>query len=118
MSIEPPELVRLAGRPERTRKRTDVGAAFGERISLGPAMNKDLVLRHASMSKLHAYFELGDGGLFRVADAGSRNGVVVNGTKTAPKALNEIAVGDAITFGSLWTMVLDARTPWCVLRRR
>jgi hypothetical protein len=100
------------------RKRTDVDAVFGERISLGRALNKDLVFRHASISKFHAYFELGDGGACRVADAGSKNGVIVNGTKIAPKASLEVTVGDAITFGSLWTMVLDARTLWRVLRHR
>jgi hypothetical protein len=100
------------------QKRTDVDAVFGERISLGRAMNKDLVFRHASISKFHAYFELSDGGMCRVADAGSKNGVVVNGTKIAPKSLVEVNVGDAVTFGAVWTMVLDARTLWRLLRHR
>lgn len=100
------------------RKRTDVDAVFGERISIGRAMNKDIVFRHASISKFHAYFQLTDPDRCTVSDAGSKNGTMVNGTRLQPKEVVEVVSGDHVTFGSISTIVLDARTLWRVLRAR
>jgi hypothetical protein len=100
------------------RKRKDVDAAFGDRVSVGRALNKDLAFRHASVSKFHAYFQLPDGDRCSVADAGSKNGTMVNGSPLAPKQLVELASGDHVTFGSVFTIVMDARTLWRVLRTR
>lgn len=100
------------------RKRTDVDAAFGERISVGRALNKDLVFRHASISKFHAYFQLGAPHVCALADAGSKNGTSVNGSPIPPKGTVEVVSGDKVTFGSVRTVVLDVRTLWRVLRVR
>jgi hypothetical protein len=100
------------------RKRTDVDAAFGERISIGRALNKDLVFRHASISKFHAYFQLGAPYVCALADAGSKNGTTVNGSRIPPKGVVEVVSGDRVTFGSVRTVVLDARTLWRVIRLR
>src|SRR4051794_10640808 len=45
---------------------------WADRISIGRAANNDLVIRHASVSKLHAHLRV-DGARVYVADAGSRN---------------------------------------------
>lgn len=100
------------------RKRTDVDAAFRDRISIGRALNKDLVFRHASISKFHAYFQLGAPYVCALADAGSKNGTSVNGARIPPKGVTEVVSGDKVTFGSVRTVVLDARTLWRVLRAR
>ncbi|HVU02594.1 MAG TPA: FHA domain-containing protein [Polyangiaceae bacterium] len=99
------------------RKRHGVDSAFEDRISLGRAMNKDIVLRHSSISKFHAYFQF-DGDRCLLADAGSKNGTTVNGAKLPPKETTEVVNGDQILFGSVATTVLDARTLWRLMRLR
>lgn len=100
------------------RKRTDVDVVFGDRISIGRALNKDIVLRHASISKFHAYFQAGASDRCTLADAGSKNGTLVNGVRLKPKESVEVVSGDQVVFGSIPTIVLDARTLWRVLRVR
>lgn len=100
------------------QKRADVDAAFGDRISIGRALNKDIVLRHASISKFHAYFQLDAPNLCSLSDAGSKNGTLLNGTRIAPREVVEVVSGDRVTFGSVSTLVLDARTLHHVLRGR
>jgi len=100
------------------RKRVDVDAVFGERISIGRALNKDVVLRHASISKFHAYFQLGGATHCALADAGSKNGTTVNGTRIPPKEVVEVVSGDRVGFGSVSTIVLDAQSLHHVLRTR
>jgi hypothetical protein len=99
------------------QKRTDVDAVFEDRISIGRALNKDIVFRHASISKFHAYFQLGTANRCALADVGSKNGTIVNGSRAKPKEAVEVVSGDHIVFGSISTIVLDARTLWRVLRR-
>ncbi len=45
-----------------------------DRVLVGRARNNDLVIRHASVSKLHAFFEARDHRLV-LCDAGSKNGI-------------------------------------------
>lgn len=99
------------------QKRTDVDVVFEDRISIGRALNKDIVFRHASISKFHAYFRLDASSRCAVADAGSKNGTIVNGSRIKSKGAVEVVSGDHIVFGSVSTIVLDARTLWRVLRQ-
>lgn len=98
------------------RKRVDGGGALGDRVSVGRAMNKDVVLRHSSISKFHAYLQRSETGLWSVTDAGSKNGTSVEGARLDPKESRRLASGERVTFGSIQTAFLDARTVWQLLR--
>jgi hypothetical protein len=96
------------------RKRVS-GSPYPDRISVGRARNQDIVLRHASVSKFHAWFE-GGAGVVYVADAGSTNGTTVNGKALAPRAKTAVGPGDTVRFGTIDTFLCQARDLWDFLR--
>jgi len=83
-----------------------------DRIVVGRARNNDVVLRHASVSKFHAWFECLADGVVRVADAGSTNGTKLNGERLEPKTLVEVAHGSPLIFGRVTTFVCDPMLLW------
>lgn len=99
------------------RKRTDVDAAFTDRISIGRATNKDIVLRHHSVSKFHAWFELDESATFHVADADSKNSTWVNGVALAPRELTPVEPGDLLRFGLVEAVLVSAQALWDALNR-
>jgi hypothetical protein len=111
-------LERFVGAPHYLiplQKRAGVDAAFAERISVGRAPNRDIVLRHGSVSKFHAWFTSDAAGAFSLTDSGSKNGTRLNGEPLKPRESRPIQSGDEITFGSVRAAVCDARTLWRVL---
>jgi len=98
------------------RKRGDADALFMDRISVGRARNKDVVLRHRSISKFHAWFEVDDLGKFHVTDAGSKNFTRVNGETLASRVRTPVEPGGTIRFGSLDCVLCTPRTLWTALR--
>lgn len=96
------------------RKRA-ADSTYSDRISVGRARNKDLVLRDRSVSKFHAWFERDDRGTFHVADAGSKNGTKVNSTSLAARQLAAIKPGDVVRFGSVEVALCFAETLWRAL---
>ena len=82
------------------RKRTD-DPTFLDRVSVGRATNKDVVLRHPSVSKFHAWFEMDDHGSLYVADSDSTNGTMLGAKKLAPRELTRVNSGDHVRFGSV-----------------
>jgi hypothetical protein len=97
-----------------TRRRFEVqrllkaaGVALPERLSVGRARDCDIVLRHPSVSKLHAHFRLEDGRVTLLDDS-SRNGTAVNDTPLIPERRVPVNSGDRIRFGTLETMIYDA----------
>jgi hypothetical protein len=89
---------------------------FQERVSVGRARNKDVVLRHPSVSKFHAWFERDPEGNWCVADAGSKNGTRANASDVAARELARIKPGDVLRFGSVEVMLCSADSLWKTLR--
>jgi FHA domain len=83
------------------------GHPFPDRISVGRARNCDIVLRHSSVSKLHAHFRL-DGEYVAILDNSSRNGTAVNDEPLIPEQRAQVHSGDRIRLGTLESLLLDA----------
>ena len=96
------------------RKRTAVQSAFRKRISVGRATNQDILLRDASVSKSHAWFEVDETGTFHVADAGSTNGTKIENDTLEPRSTTPVQPGQLITFGSVEALLVDAESLWRV----
>jgi FHA domain-containing protein len=94
------------------RKREDSDALFMGRISIGRARNKDIVLRHSSVSKFHAWFEVDPSEELFLCDAGSTNLTHVNGEPVEPRARTGVGPGDAVRFGAIETILCSPRTFW------
>jgi hypothetical protein len=90
--------------------------SYVDRISVGRARNKDIVLRHPSVSKFHAWFERDAQGNWCVADAGSKNGTRANATEMQARELVKIKTGDVLRFGSVEAMVCGSDTLWKAVR--
>jgi hypothetical protein len=91
-------------------KRADAARVFSERVTIGRARNSDVVLRHESVSKFHAWFARDEQNAYFVQDASShngtwRNGVVLQGGETA-----RLASGDLLRFGNVEATYCDAAT--------
>jgi len=97
------------------RKREGAEQLWQDRITIGRATNKDIVLRDASVSKSHAWFELHEEREFSLTDAGSTNLTAVNGEALAPKKSRAIVEGDRIEFGSVVGFVCSAETLWSAI---
>jgi hypothetical protein len=96
-------------------KRQDGDAMFMDRISVGRAQNKDIVLRHASISKFHAWFEVGASQVVCVSDGGSTNRTRVNGRVLEPRTSTALEPGDVVQFGTVETVLCSPEALWSCL---
>jgi hypothetical protein len=80
-----------------------------ERVTFGRARNNDIVLPHASVSKLHGYFQLeANDGAWRIYDVGSRNHVRVNGIEVPPHGSFIVQSGAHLTIGVHAYEIMDS----------
>jgi len=97
-------------------KRVVAGKPFSERVSVGRARNNDVVLRHASISKFHAWFELDEDEQLFLGDARSTNGTRLNG-RVLGREMEQIRFGDEIQFGDVVTTLCSGETLCEALRQ-
>lgn len=98
------------------KKRKGAGRPFAERIFVGRAYSNDVVLRHSSVSKTHAWFECDSEGRFVLADAGSKNGTQLNGEPLNPRETRVLEQGDKVTFGKVESTFTEPATLWEIIR--
>jgi hypothetical protein len=92
------------------------GNPYADRISVGRAQNCDVVLRYASISKLHAYFhERAEGGL-ELVDVGSQIGTRVSGRALTPHVAVPVTIGALILIGRVSTRLAPAGVVWDMLK--
>jgi hypothetical protein len=81
---------------------------YADRISIGRARNCDVVLRHSSVSKLHAQIRLQPDGELELVDCDSRNGTFIEGTRLEAKVPRKLSPGAHVAFGEIVGNVFDA----------
>jgi hypothetical protein len=97
------------------RKREGSDTVLQGHISVGRAHNKDIVLRHSTISKFHAWFEMDPSDDVYVTDAGSTNLSRVNGQPIESRVRIAVAPGDAVRFGAVDVVVCSAETLWACM---
>lgn len=97
------------------RKRASVDALSMERISVGRARNKDIVLRDPSVSKFHGWFTMDEYRAFQFADAGSKNGTTINGKRLDARQPLPLNPGDNVVFGSVEGLLCPPDILWKAL---
>ena len=98
---------------QAVRKRPD--GAFPMRIGIGRTRNSDVMLRFASVSKLHAQIHI-DTTPWQLVDLDSANGTYVNGVCLRPRQLHPIAIGDTLRIGTVDVTLVSAGTLYDRLR--
>jgi hypothetical protein len=91
-------------------KRADAARVFSERVTVGRARNSDVVLRHASVSKFHAWFSRDEQNAYFISDASSHNGTWRNGVALRGGESARVASGDLLRFGTVEATYCDAAT--------
>lgn len=81
---------------------------YSDRVSLGRARNCDIVLRDASVSKLHAHVRCEPDGSWVLIDLDSQNGTSVGDAKVLPSQPVPLRANDLLTLGTVTVRVLDA----------
>lgn len=84
---------------------------FADMVSVGRTDANDIVLRHGTVSKLHAYFAEGDDG-WTLTDQGSTNGTWVGGVRLMPNEPRRLTGTEMLAFGQVHVALKEARALW------
>lgn len=71
---------------------------FSNMITVGRAVNNDLILPFPYISKFHAYIQSAGESCYLLTDASSANGTFVNGEKLPPNVPVELKNGSTVSF--------------------
>lgn len=93
------------------------GSPYSDRVSIGRARNCDVVLRHPSVSKLHAHVRTGDDGALAIVDVGSHNGTRVDGQRLPRDVPCAVKSGAHVRFGEISGNLMDAASVHAALSR-
>jgi FHA domain len=86
--------------------------AFPSMITVGRTNNNDVVIEDIQVSKFHAFFRVSPERL-ELADAGSRNGTFINGTRLETKgSAKPVRNGESVRFGRVELVLVDAGACW------
>jgi len=91
------------------------GAPFADMITVGRTANNDVVLNDVTISRFHAYFKQ-SGGIWRVCDAGSKNGSSLLGNPLEARKEMDIRSGQKVAFGDVETTFYTADELFGVLQ--
>lgn len=103
---------------------------LGEPITIGRSEDCDIILKHPSISKLHAQIEVGQDRSLRIRDMQSRHGVFVNDQRIAADTVTSLVGADEVAIGAIEGVLFyparlfrmlrgDLRvSPWRSLRNR
>jgi hypothetical protein len=113
----------LAGRFLRRIQKSDRNPWKG-RISTGRAKNCDVIIRHPSVSKLHAHFLTSpgedphreNGYDLKIIDAASRNGTQHNGMEVSSDEPLVVRAGDRIIIGEVTLELMEPKALYHKLR--
>ena len=94
------------------RKRKAADRSFSSRVTVVRAVNNDIVLRHPSVSRFHAWFERDASNRFVLGDARSKNGTATDGQTLSPLSPVPLADGTHVRFGSIHAHVCLPTTYW------
>lgn len=84
--------------------------SFLHHVSVGRARNHDIVLRHRSVSKFHAWLEVSQDVRLFVKDCDSSNHTFINGAQVGDR--QEVRPGDTLRFGSVEGRVCTSEGLW------
>ena len=98
--------------PVISRETADVQAT----VTLGRLASNDIVIAEASVSKVHASFNLEPEVDATITDLGSRNGTTVRGKRIGPYQPQAIAFGDPIVVGGVAVMLIGAGALWEIIK--
>jgi hypothetical protein len=96
-------------------KRPGASNVFSERISVGRSRTNDVVLRHHSVSKFHAWFERDEDDRYYLGDAKSTNATTVNGVDIPRSAPVAVDPGDELRFGDVAAVFCTPAILWDTL---
>ena len=75
-------------------------APFTDMITIGRTPNNDVVLKDATVSRLHAFFRLREGKWY-IGDGGSKNGTFLEGAVVPARRERELLAGQIVRIGEL-----------------
>ena len=107
----PPQLVGALCFVAPISKRSEV--SFLSHVSVGRARHHDIVLRHQSISKFHAWFEVAGPASLLLKDCNSRNHTHLNGKILLDRG--QVCSGDQIKFGAVECFVFSASDLWWMI---